>query len=272
MQSRKVANKFGTGRKSLKVTNLFGKLMKHVRTGSTICRMDKGKKSVPFLISSEAKVGAAIRETFPYEDWESHFLAWLKEVSFDELADPKKASKQKTELKAVQAKIVELTAKLKKLKTSLLEDAQIDTLLDVVKELDHRLTKLRQEEQLLKMETAKPDNLSAFKTVESLMKTVTGEELSQLRAKLRDILAEAIQVIFVSFEINKTERRMYAQIHFRNNTVRRMTVLSYLQYAGGGSSNPVPVRVSTSMSSAPMELFGAIPEEWFVVGNRPVPL
>ena len=250
LQSRRQIAAFGSGRQSPKVSNLFGNLLKDARSGSTLCRVDKGAKSIPTLMSSEVKSGVAKRETFPYEDFESHFLLWLKEVSLKDLASTEKLSQAHERLIVVRGKIDELTKKLKTFKSRLTQEDDIEILLDLVKELDTELKMLRKEEEVLKVESSKPDTTKQFTSITTLLDQASGDELIQLRSRLRFLLCEIIETIFIRLQKDKQKRRwLFAQIHFRNGLVRKMSMMAYMTYGGGGTTNPVPALISTSVST-----------------------
>ena len=270
LQSRRQIAAFGQGRQSTKVANLFSRILKDARTGATLYRVDKGKKSVPYLMSAEAKAGIGERDTFPYQDFEKHFLQWFREISASVFSNNQQVTDAQKHLIVVRGKIQDLTKKLKTLKNRLAEEDEIETLLDLVKELDAKLKKLRAEEELLKADTARPDPTKDTQSVLRLLEKAKGDDLLQLRSKVRFLINELIEVIFVRMQRDDDNRRwLFAQIHFRNGKIRKMSLVAYVVYSGGGATNPVPSMISTS-SSTPQQLLSCdLREAGTIIGNLP---
>lgn len=252
LSSRRNINSFGKGRQSLKVSNLFGKLIKCAKTGSTMGRIDKGKKSIPSLISTSARAGLTKKETFPYEPFEYHFLAWMLEISPDDLSSSGQISKAKKRLLSIRGQLTQIESKLKKFKTRLLEEEDNDTLLDVVSELTKKRKDLKSEEESLKGETSRHDPASESIDVISTLKNAKGEtEIIELRHKLKFLLNELIEAIYVRFEKDSELRQhiCFTQIHFKNGSVRKMNIVVQRIYEGGGTSPPIKKTASFSFST-----------------------
>lgn len=251
LDSRKTINKFGQGRQSLKVSNLFGKLIKCAKSGSTMGRIDKGKKAIPSLVATAARAGVIKKETFPYSAFEHHFLHWLVEISPEDLSTTKQISESKKRLLSVRGKLTEIESKLKKFKTRLLEEEDNDTLLDVVSELTKKRKELKAEEESLKGETSRHDPAIEAIDVISTLANAKGDEEIELRHKLKSLLNDLIEVIHVRF-FRETEYRLnvcLAQIHFRNGQIRKMNAVVQDVYEGGGATNPIRKTIEWSFST-----------------------
>lgn len=253
LQTRREINQTQSGRSSTRVTNLFSKTIRCARTGATVVRIDKGKKSIPALVSDRRRAGLATgaeKLTFPYEDFEYHFLSWLSEVDVSDLSNESQISDAKKRLLVVKDLISKTSDKLKSLKARLAEEDEFDSLVDVIKDLDRKLKLLKEEQGVLQLETAKQNPIGEAGTLIRALEVAEGSEEIELRSKLRFMIAELIESIHVRFEKFPSGRRVaFTQVHFRNGLVRKMSVTSEVVYVGGGKTNPKPERRSWSKST-----------------------
>lgn len=259
MQTRRVLNPPKSGRGSTKISNLFAKVMKCANTDKLIYRIDKGKKSVPALISEQVGAGLAGAEekfSFPYDDYEFHFLTWLKEVNISDLGNEKQISEAQGRLLVVKEKMSKKQTKLKDLKARLKsEDEDIDTVVDVIKEVDAELKDLRREVAILEIEAGKSKITGEAGTLVKALDEATGQDKIELRGKLKFLIAELIEVIYVRIEKDMKGRRwIFSQVHFRNGLVRKLVFNATMTYSGGGLTNPMPHRESRSVSTEQIAL------------------
>lgn len=265
LHSRRQIAGFGQGRQSDTVSFLFPKMLVDVETGATIIREDKGKKAIPCLISSRAKAGIEKRLSFPYPDFEAHFLSWLREVKLDDLSNKKQTDQAKTRLKTVKGMIAEKTKRLQTLAQGLIEDPDIDTLMNAVRDLNSQLKTLKQEEQVLLGETAKNDPTSKAQTLLDTLKNANDDQWAELRSQIRLMLSELIETIRIKMWLDEKCKFLDAEIVFRNGQKRSLLMMCYWKYTKIGSDVPRRELISVSGTS---ETDISKQVEWHVIDSE----
>lgn len=215
------------------VANLFTGLVRCADDGATMVLVDKGPRSSgPALVSSSATRGRSGSKyvSFPYAPFEEAMLAWTKEIRPVDVIPPQADQIElRDRIAALEGRIVDLDARLAVFREKLLTAPDFATLLDTVEKLEkERDSSLRTLERL-KLETieAKDNVVDHVQDLVSLVERAEGEELYDLRMRLRSRFASLISEIWVEPAVlAPKERQLLVQVHFKRGGYRRIIILA----------------------------------------------
>jgi DNA invertase Pin-like site-specific DNA recombinase len=243
------------GRKGEDVSNLFTGLLVDARDGRAISyrtvnvTINKGTpKEKPLrykylvnsgLVHGETEgngVPAPYKLGFPYEVFEAAFLLAVKELEVDDF-EPNNGAAE-TELATLldrQAEIAANIAATKRRVTNPEKRVKVDTLLDLLVDLEQERNSLQAkiEEQKLKATGHSARVLKETRDLVKRLESAKGEERTDLRERIRGRIRALVDRVYVlawkgkkvkKVKYAKPVKCLYAQVHFFNGSVRTMAI------------------------------------------------
>lgn len=214
------------------VANLFTGLVRDADDGSTMTIVTKGNDSGPFFVSSAAVRGenGATYASFPYRAFESAMLSWTKEIRVEDVLPSRPSvGGVADQLVASQGRLADLDVRIAAFRDSLATDPNFLTLLGVVKQLETERSQLTTTIDDLKaaLHESRETALSHAQDLARLMDSAKGQDLVDLRLRLRSAFAQIVSEIWVAVSpIKRTLRQAMVQVHFRNGGYRRLVLLA----------------------------------------------
>jgi DNA invertase Pin-like site-specific DNA recombinase len=221
-QSARNNNKRHKGPSS-KFVNLF--------SGLVICAVDGHKMHVQ---TTKRKTGIQKRfisyghhlkipDTCPfsisYPEFEHNLLLNLSELRPEDFKSQSEAS----ELRKLQQALDGITQRLKRLETDLVEasEDQYETLKNAVTLATARKKELTIEISKLECMAYSDQSLGSIQSINKMLETIKGNELQETRFRLRSLLAEIIESIYVKPEKHLGRIYVLVQVHYKNGTLRQ---------------------------------------------------
>jgi len=207
------------------VANLFTGLVRDARDKATMAMTQKGSKGRPQLVSSAAQRGAQGSEyvSFPYGAFEAAILLWTGELKGADLVP---VEHQETGLEDAQERIAVLDGRIETCKRKMqAAGGDFDALIEVLEKLT------QQRRELAAMADAINDdpvtsNLADCKAIGDLLGAASGDELRnlrlRLRAKIRELVSEVWMLVFTD---DGQCRVALVQVHFAGGGVRRLKIV-----------------------------------------------
>jgi DNA invertase Pin-like site-specific DNA recombinase len=221
------------GGKNGRISNLFGCIAKCGYCGSSMQFVNKGKKSGTFLVCDNVRRGrGCFKSSVNYEDLEKAILSYTKGLNVKDIIDRNGRNKDLTALEAgllkVQDELGKLEIEIKNLTNLVINtsdkrvqehlQSELSTRFDAKEqhekeknEIKSRLNKIKREEQDISKRLQSIEELYRF------MNESTGEEVSQIRFKLRDTLRSLIKSISI-FPLGRTKFTS-ENVHFRVESI-----------------------------------------------------
>ncbi len=215
------------GRLGERVSNLFSGLLKDARDGSGLVMIDKGNG--PALVSNAARTGAGYYISFPYPAFERALIVWGHDLKLADVL-PRKATNIEGELAKAEARMADLTRRIKEIQKRLATDDNLSVLMDTVSDFAAQQQEARDTVERLKREQATPEAhaINDLKRLLSSLGRATTDERFGLRIKLRQLLRRLIEdIVVLVVQINKT-RVAVADIRLRSGESRKVII-----FAGG---------------------------------------
>jgi len=246
------------------VANLFTGLITDVRDGSKIHIDNKGKENGGLtMIPSGAKKGLEGSKyiSFPYFEFEFVVLRWLKELTPEDLSlSTVNTDHQKIQIQTLEAEVKELDLKIKETTEAAENSKSITALLRLLEKFELSKELLIKEIEALRKQVSSVEDISLQDTKQllDLLQTATGEELIDLRTKLKSVIAGLIKNIWVL--ISDTEevsvRVCEVQIEFEAGGFRRLQIYTRRGYRLGDR-----VRERETWYEAPFDAASLKPKE-----------
>lgn len=228
------------GQLARKFVTLCVGLMRDARDKTTIRTMSKrGNKR---LISQAAMHGYGTAYiSFPYNDFEEAFLHFTSELSVTDLYPPSNGRNVTEDIEAAELQVEDSTRRIKAL-TKKITTQPIQELIDVIAELDaQRQETNKRLEQLKAHNTSRSrEVLNETKELVQTLKSVSDNEVNELRLRLRGRIVELIQEIWIlAYDVEikgkrvakRRQRVADIQVFFRDGGVRQMCIVPGLDSA-----------------------------------------
>lgn len=222
--------------------NIFQGLIYDAATGTSlvIANQGFGTKSGPAVTSSAAARGEAKSATFPLKRLEKGILLALNELSTADLMDRKKAPKADR----LEAKLADVEDRISKLQARLKKDADLDALIDVLRDLEGDRKRLEAEiEDARAAEHSQSDAalgdvkdlIAAIQDVELWDGSSSGKvkprkrvdiDIGAARLKLRQRLRMIIERIDVAIDVHSyLWRRARVEIKLKGGKRRQLEII-----------------------------------------------
>ena len=182
------------------------------------------------MVSAAAKRGEPRSRyvSLPYSEIERTLLAWLKEIRPADIAGEYEMKSNLSErVAATEGQLAEVERKILTIKKRLLKDASIETLVDLLADLDGERMKLAERLDSLRTELRESEDDDALADTKSIVATLdeaSGEDRTKLRIRLKEQLRNLISEIWVMTTVEGQTRRVHLDIHFRSGTSRTIYV------------------------------------------------
>lgn len=240
------------------ITNLFTGLVQDAKDGSAMNLVDKG--SGKKLVSSAARRGEKGAEylSFPYNVFEESILSFLREVSpSDILPNKTDHSDLEDQLDVAEGKLGDVENRLEKFKERLLTDAEFESLLEVVKQLESERDGLLETIERIKASIhQESDNVvSDTQSLIDLMDKAKGTELEKIRTRLKAKIANLIEDIFILVVKKGHHRKAMIQMHFVGGGVRMISARVH---------RAKPINTIGNVDQLPQEMLSADIREKYV--------
>lgn len=223
------------------VTNLFQGLLYDARDGGKVKSKFLARSS--YLMPKNADRGLPGKKwAFSYDTFE-RFILWLvKELTPKQLR-PASVEKQETD---TQDRLIEVERRIETIKEKMSGDGEFDSLLDVLGKLDAQrktLIEKAKTEQALTPANQERD-LKEAKSVADLLDKAKGEELIELRVRLKGMIRSLVKDIWVIVENVDATKIMLGMVYLRGGGVRPFNIYSAGKGVGmdadGGSGEEKP--------------------------------
>jgi DNA invertase Pin-like site-specific DNA recombinase len=215
------ARKGKAGRLPKNFINPFQGLLNDARTGSTLHRVDKGRRSgtvlVPYL--GELGVNGEKAVSFSFPVFEKAILQLLSEVDPDEIVGNGEAEK----VQELTGRLSEVEKRIQALQDALLS-GDVQAVVDVLRRQEALKTQLAEELARAKQALASPA-ASAWGECQSLATMI--EKDSGLRVRLRSALRRIIESVWVLIVPRGRDRLCAVQVWFAEGTKRRDYLILY---------------------------------------------
>lgn len=223
--SRRYSQRGPNGKDGKVVANLFTRRIFDARDGSSMTLVDKGRKSSgAALVSSGAQRGkGAAYISVPYAPLEAALITLIHELkAADVLERRAKGPTGESKLAGLYAKSASLALRIEKTKQKA-ESTDSEELLDLIVRLERekRETDLAAKDLAIVINSpSECDTLADCKSLAALMKTAKGQELYDLRLRLRDKLRALIARIDVSPRAEGISRFATVEVTLVNGDTR----------------------------------------------------
>jgi DNA invertase Pin-like site-specific DNA recombinase len=225
VQQALASRKTTSGKPGKGVPNLFTHILVNAYDGSPMTIVRKGRKaSGPQLVSGSMKDGTAPYTSFPYDVFESAYLASFRELTIQDISKPVEDNGDMVE--KLEANVFRLTCKMEKLKAKLMNDDDFDTGLDLLKQLEtERKAKVAELEKARSEATANEAvNLKETQSlVEALAKT---EDKDEIRTTIKARLRSMIERIELFIYVKGKERLAFVSTEFKNGQIKQMVLIN----------------------------------------------
>ena len=203
-----------------KCVNLFTGLIYNARDGERMVLKKRATSTDLVTMKSEITGGAA-RIPFPYHEAEQALLGYLGKLNLSMLTNGKnkgRASELRDLIDASEGKLAAIENKLTKIKKKMTDDdSDVETIVDLLRSLDKQRKTLREEIERYKEQQHQlgDDNgKNALQEIHSLIATLEGEELKELRLRLRSVIKQAIDKIWMVIYHQNNRRHAHIQVNF----------------------------------------------------------
>lgn len=222
-------------------TNLFTGIVYHaedkktmrVKTLRQATRPHSPTKPYRYLVSGATANGAACRNkglSFPYEPFEQAVLQALSELTAaDVLGGEEEGDEREAEIAELTGKLVVLDHRIQDAEQKAADPNEetpevyvglLKTLHKTKKETVRRLEELKADAA-----SCKAVNLGEVQSLLGLFGTVKGDELREVRRKLKAKIRAVVSEIWVHItRVTHMQRVAQVQIHLRNGTVKKLVV------------------------------------------------
>ena len=223
------------------VTNLFTVLITDVRDGTKIHLDNKGKKSSGLsMISFGSKKGLENSKyiSFPYSEFEFVILRWLKELTPEDLSlTTTNTDSQRIQIQTLEAEVLELDYKIKETTEAAEQSKSITALLRLLEKFETSKQGLLSEIEVLRKQISSVEDISLRDTKQliDLLQTTTGQELIELRTKIKSVIRGLIKNIWVLIGQGEEQsvRECHVQIEFEAGGFRRLEISTRRGYRLG---------------------------------------
>jgi DNA invertase Pin-like site-specific DNA recombinase len=224
------------GRLSKDFINPFQGLLRDVRTGGALHRVDKGDRGgvrlVPYLSEIGARKGRAI--SFPYPVFEEAILRMLREVTPEEIVENGEAEK----VEELTGRLAEVEKRIRALQQALLGD-NVQAVVEVIRHQETLKARLTEELSQAKQAFAAPA-AAAWSECQTLAGLIQHEP--SLRVKLRSVLRRVVTSMSVLVVPRGRDRACAVQVWFADGDKRRDYVILYRPGSGGAFTSGAPQR------------------------------
>lgn len=222
------------GRVGTYCRNLFMGIIKDARTGQPlVLRSLAGglnRKTFHYLANGHTERGAGdTYYRFPYATFEKAFLRFTTEIAISDLLPSNDTTKAaNTHIHALEERLADIDHRLAIIKRRLDQDSDLETLLDMVIELETKRKRLRVELEEGKRAASHPttDSLAEAKDLIELLTETKSEDLLVVRLKLRAViraLVKDIRCVCIETELGSRKHRAFvAQVNFVSGASRRI--------------------------------------------------
>jgi DNA invertase Pin-like site-specific DNA recombinase len=190
------------GRPSANCKNLFVGLLVDRHDGKNMHLVDKGRRSRLRLVSCGAIRGEDGSEyrSFDYARFERSILAWLVDVRPADLADG-----SVDDLAALESKHKAITDQIAKVQDQLTNVRDPALLIPSLNKLGEQREATENEIERCKRDraTSQPDNLHELKSAYEHLQEATDENRTEVRTKLKAIVARVVERVTMSVENGK---------------------------------------------------------------------
>jgi DNA invertase Pin-like site-specific DNA recombinase len=209
------ARKGKAGRLPENFINPFQGLLNDARSGGTLHRTDKGKKSGPVLVPYLGQLGVNGEKaiSFPFPIFEKAVLQLLSEVDPEEVVGNGEADK----VQELTGRLAEVEKRIQALKDALLT-GEVHAVVEVMRQQEAIRTQLSEELAIAKQALASPAT-TAWGECRSLGNMI--EEDPDLRVRLRSALRRIIESIWVLIVPRGRDRLCAVQVWFAEGNKRR---------------------------------------------------
>jgi DNA invertase Pin-like site-specific DNA recombinase len=232
LSARKVGRK-GVGRTGPAVANLFTGLVHDANDGKLMHQhayaFGKGKTKLRRALVSAGALRGEPGSTFtmmPYALLEAAFLRFVGELRPGDLtADGR--GREEEQLAVLEGRRVELEGNVAKAKARIDSGGGVDAILDLLVKWDNDLKEVNREREELasRLATDEGEALTGVQTILPLLRSASGEELTDLRRRLKARIRELVESIWVLvWEINGAVRAAEIQVFLRGGVVRALMV------------------------------------------------
>jgi hypothetical protein len=216
------------------VTSLFTRLMFSASDGSPMHLTAKGVGQ-KHLVSSAAARGrvGAVYLGFPYQAVEDAFLAFLREVRPEDIC-PLSAEPEDDGLDEAEAELARLELRVAEVQQEIRKGGEFEALVSLLRDLDSdRQKAARRVEEIRSSRHQSPAEqlLAEGKSVVSMMKKAKGDELLELRFRLRSAIKSLVSTIWCRVFRAKFNGEPWKvavmEVHFLTGVVRHIFILSH---------------------------------------------
>jgi DNA invertase Pin-like site-specific DNA recombinase len=228
------------GRPAKDRTNVFSGLLFDARSGGTLQRVNKGKKSVgPALVPYQAFQGVEGTRyvSFPFSTFEQAVFSCLREIDQREILPRKERGPDQTQVLA--GRLAEVESEIEKLKARLLV-RYTDALADVLERQEAEKASVSEQISEARQEAATPLN-GAWHECGSLLDVLhKAPDAEELRVKLRAALRRIVEGVWCLFVARGATRIAAVQIWFTGGAHRDYLIVH--RAATGGSVGVRPAK------------------------------
>lgn len=217
------------GPRGKKISNLFTGLLRDARDGGPMTIVDKGAKSSGIqIVSAAAQRGqpGSTYASFRYGALEEAILRWTTELTPEDLSDTSDRQQAVDEIEVTEARLLDLGKRIEHCQRQLVSDGEFQTLVEVLRRLeDEREVLLARRERLqqqllIESETTLRDSQQLIERLAASR----GEELVNLRLRLRTRLKRIIHEIWVLVLVDGLKRKALVQMGLANGSHRKLLV------------------------------------------------
>ena len=212
------------GRHGAVVANLFPGILKDARDGGSMTIKDADGKGRRMFLSYRANQNhpGTVRIRIPCSAVERAIMLWASELRLEDMVPPSDNSNTvKDSLRKSNDKLADIEHRLSLLKQRAKSGGNVETVLDLIQELETERNQCRAEVESLKQTQALPeaDSLQRAMSVMRKLETAQSQELIDLRLHLRTQIREMIDHIYMLPYRHPGGRFAHLQIVMRNGTV-----------------------------------------------------
>jgi len=221
------------GRTGNYVANLFTGLLRDARDGGSMTLVYKRKTHV-CVVSALAQRGVkgSIYRSFPYRPLEMALLELaIGLTEKDVMPTASKKNVIESRLADEEGKLANINAKIEKARQRLLEDADFDLMADLLKELQAQQAESKAVVEKLKAEMIQStdSDLADAKRLVELLEKATGDELTDLRTRIKARLQSLISEVWILVGVRGMRRVALVEVLLREGG----TKLVWVEVRGG---------------------------------------